>query len=163
LETIGHVVLYFLKGSLPWQNLPGKNKDEKYKNIKKKKLETTLDELCRGQPSEFKEFMEYCRSLKFEQEPDYRFCVALFEKCMKRHNLDSKVHDFVWKQNRLSKDKEALKNSMLDVIRKKPKNILPKDSVVPKESGIGGMHTGMATNQGVSGAVGTQAGTMMGM
>ena len=40
---------------------------------------------------------------------------------MKRHNLDAKVNDFTWKQNRLSKDKEALKNSMLDVIRKKPK------------------------------------------
>ena len=63
LETIGHVVLYFLKGALPWQNLPGKNKDEKYKNIKKKKLETTLDDLCRGCPIEFKEYMEYCRSL----------------------------------------------------------------------------------------------------
>ena len=40
---------------------------------------------------------------------------------MKRHNQDSKVMDYTWKQNRLSKDKEALKNSMLDVIRKKPK------------------------------------------
>ena len=29
--------------------------------------------------------------------------------------------DYTWKQNRLSKDKEALKNSMLTVIRKKPK------------------------------------------
>lgn len=28
--------------------------------------------------------------------------------------------DFTWKQNRLSKDKEALKNSVLNVIRKKP-------------------------------------------
>ena len=41
-------------------------KDEKYKNIKKKKLETTLDDLCRGCPIEFKEYMEYCRSLQFE-------------------------------------------------------------------------------------------------
>jgi len=35
----------------------------------------------------------------------------------------------------LSKDKEALKNSMLDVIRKKPKND-PKQSMMPRESGI---------------------------
>lgn len=46
--------------------MPGKNKDEKYANIKKKKMETNLEELCKGHPSEFKEFMEYCRSLKFE-------------------------------------------------------------------------------------------------
>jgi hypothetical protein len=39
---------------------------------------------------------------------------------MLRHNLDGKVLDYTWKQNRLSKDKEALKNSVLNVIRKKP-------------------------------------------
>lgn len=40
---------------------------------------------------------------------------------MQRHNFDPRVFDYTWKQNRLSKDKEALKNSVLNVIRKKPK------------------------------------------
>lgn len=35
--------------------------------------------------------------------------------------MDVKILDFTWKQNRLSKDKEALKNSVLNVIRRKPK------------------------------------------
>jgi hypothetical protein len=109
--------------------LPGKNKDEKYKNIKKKKLETSLDVLCKGYPCEFKEYMDYCRSLSFEQNPDYKYCVGLFEKCMKRHNMDSKTFDYTWKQNRLSKDKESLKASMMDVIRKKPKD--PKEETKP--------------------------------
>ena len=65
--------------------------------------------------------MEYCRSLKFEQEPNYRTCVNFFESCMQRHQFDGRVFDYTWKQNRLSKDKEALKNSMLNVIRKKPR------------------------------------------
>jgi len=56
---------------------------------------------------------------------------------MKRNNLDAKLLDFTWKQNRLSKDKEALKNSMLDVIRKKPKD-KPETSIMPRESGIAG-------------------------
>ena len=121
LETIGHVLLYLLKGQLPWQGLPGRSKNEKYNNIKKKKIETSLEELCRGHPSEFREYMEYCRSLKFEQEPNYRTCVGFFEGCMERHHFDARVFDYTWKQNRLSKDKEALKNSMLNVIRKKPR------------------------------------------
>lgn len=40
---------------------------------------------------------------------------------MSRHNYDGKVLDFTWKQNRLSKDKEALKKSLMNVIAKKPK------------------------------------------
>ena len=53
--------------------------------------------------------MEYCRSLKFEQEPNYKQCIGLFENCLARHNYDQKVFDYTWKQNRLSKDKENLK------------------------------------------------------
>lgn len=121
LECIGHVLLYFLRGNLPWQGLPGRTKTEKYNAIKKKKMETSLDELCKGLPSEFKEFMEYCRSLKFEEDPNYKYIVSLFEKCAQRNGMDLKVSDFTWKQNRLSKDKEALKNSVLNVIKKKPK------------------------------------------
>ena len=110
--------------------------------------------------------MEYCRSLKFEEDPDYKYCVSLFEKCMKNHSLDSKTLDYTWKQNRLSKDKEALKNSMMDVIRKKPK-------VVPAQGrdGIagGGLNSGM--NHGESGGMqaygasgqGAHNATMMGM
>ena len=40
---------------------------------------------------------------------------------MQRHNLDPTVCDYSWKQNFLSKDKQALKNSMLNIIRKKPR------------------------------------------
>lgn len=65
--------------------------------------------------------MQYCKNLKFEGNPDYKYMLGLFEKCMERHGYDPKVHDYTWKQNRLSKDKEALKNSVLNVIKKKPK------------------------------------------
>ena len=121
METIGHVLLYFVKGSLPWQGLPGRNKDEKYQNIKNKKLETRLEDLCNGVPQEFYDFMAYCRSLQFEEQPNYQYCLGLFRKCLQRHNLDPNVCDYSWKQNFLSKDKQALKNSMLNIIRKKPK------------------------------------------
>jgi hypothetical protein len=89
--------LYLVKGSLPWQGLPGRSKNEKYAAIKKKKIETPLEELCRGQPSEFREFMEYCRKLKFEQEPNYKTCIGFFEGCMSRHNFDLTIYDYTWK------------------------------------------------------------------
>ncbi len=79
LETIGHVLLYFLRGSLPWQGLPGRSKNEKYHNIKKKKVETSLDELCKNLAPEFKQFMEYCRKLSFTDDPDYTYIIKLFD------------------------------------------------------------------------------------
>jgi len=78
-----------------------------------------LEELTKGYPIEFKEFMEYCRSLKFEETPDYKHCVGLFEKCMVKNGFDGKVLDYTWKQNRLHRDREMLKKSVLNVITKK--------------------------------------------
>ena len=98
-----------------------------------------MDELCKGYPPEFKEFMEYCRNLKFEQDPDFKYIIGLFEKCMVRHGFDLKSNDYTWKQNRLSKDKEALKNSVLNVIKKKPK--------VEAADGDAGMHQYAATGK----------------
>ena len=86
--------------------------------------------------------MDYCRQLKFEQEPNYRTCLNFFESCMSRHNFDHRVFDYTWKQNRLSKDKEALKNSMLNVIRKKPRMQNAKDNG-------DGQNNGGAADQGI--------------
>lgn len=50
LEAIGYMLVYFMKGSLPWQGLAGKTKQEKYNLIKDKKVSTTVDALCKGIP-----------------------------------------------------------------------------------------------------------------
>ena len=97
--------------------------------------------------------MTYCRNLKFEQDPNYQHLTGLFEACMKRNSLDPKVNDFTWKQNRLTKDKEALKNSMLDVIRKKPKIGLGSTGA----AAIGGPSVTMTGNQAGIGNINNNA------
>ena len=49
LESLGYNLLYFCRGSLPWQGLKG-NKESKYLAIKKTKIGTTLEVLCEGLP-----------------------------------------------------------------------------------------------------------------
>ena len=81
---------------------------------------------------------------------------------MKRNNQDPKVQDFTWKQNRLTKDKEALKNSMLDVIRKKPKigNIQSSAAHAiagPSAAGGGQAGYGAGNNNAQAGGAGASA------
>ena len=91
-------------------------------------MEISLDELCRGYSPEFKEFMEYCRSLKFEQRPDYSTCIGFFQKCMDRHKYDGKSFDYTWKQNRLKREIDSLKNEVMGVIGKKKADDDKKDA-----------------------------------
>ena len=71
--------MYFLRGKLPWQGLRVKNKEDRYHRIMEIKKETTPDELCRGFPKEFKEYIKYTRGLEYEQDPDYDMLKNLFK------------------------------------------------------------------------------------
>ena len=48
LESMGYVLMYFLRGSLPWQGLRIKAKEDRYMKILEKKKETTSEELCKN-------------------------------------------------------------------------------------------------------------------
>ena len=71
LESVGYVLMYFLRGGLPWQGLKIRSKEDRYKKILTKKKETSSEELCKGFPEEFKEFVEYTRNLEYNEQPDY--------------------------------------------------------------------------------------------
>lgn len=71
LESLGYVMVYFLKGSLPWQGLRATTKKQKYEKIKENKVMQPIETLCRGCPSEFVMFFRYVRSLHYHDKPDY--------------------------------------------------------------------------------------------
>lgn len=77
LEAIGHMLLYFLRGSLPWSGLSGKT-EEKYKKIHQTKETLPLDTLCAGYPDAFKIYLGEARKLGFRDRPDYAALLSLF-------------------------------------------------------------------------------------
>ncbi|CAG9316660.1 unnamed protein product [Blepharisma stoltei] len=79
LESIGYSIVYFYRGNLPWQGVRTGTKQEKYQKIMEKKIGTPVDQLCRGFPQEFINYMSYCRSLHFEEKPDYDYLRRLFQ------------------------------------------------------------------------------------
>ena len=84
LEAIGYVLMYFLRGRLPWQGIPLKNKEERYRKIMEKKMETSAEELCQNFPEEFTNYVNYTRNLEYEQDPDYGFLKNLFVNLLRK-------------------------------------------------------------------------------
>jgi hypothetical protein len=53
-------MVYLFKGSLPWQGIKTKSKQEKYLKILERKKETPLDVLCKGMPGTLVEDFLMC-------------------------------------------------------------------------------------------------------
>jgi serine/threonine protein kinase len=87
LESIGYVLIYFAKGRLPWQGFAKGKEHDQLKMIGNKKIETTITELCSNLPTCFYHYIEYCRNLKFDEQPDYNYLKNLFYKCAKELNI----------------------------------------------------------------------------
>jgi casein kinase I family protein HRR25 len=69
--------MYFLRVQLPWQGLKAATKKQKYDRTMEKEMTTLSGILCRGFPSEFGLFLNYCRALRFDK-PDYAYLRKLF-------------------------------------------------------------------------------------
>lgn len=84
MESLGFVLMYFLRGSLPWQGLRATTKKQKYQRILECKQATHPDQLCRGYPNEFRDYFVHCSMLGFEDRPDYRYLKRIFRDLFER-------------------------------------------------------------------------------
>ncbi|XP_060063481.1 casein kinase I-like isoform X2 [Ylistrum balloti] len=98
MESLGYVFMYFLRGSLPWQGLKAATKRQKYERISEKKMSTPIEELCKGFPSEFATYLNFCRSLRFDDKPDYSYLRQLFRNLFHRQGF---TYDYVFDWNML--------------------------------------------------------------
>jgi serine/threonine protein kinase len=95
LESIAYILIYCLKGKLPWQFISGESKTKKYQNIKEAKEQTTLQDLCMELPLEFLIFISYCKSLKYDDIPDYNYLRCILYNLFK-HKKYSMDDEFEW-------------------------------------------------------------------
>ena len=86
LESVGYVLMYFLRGNLPWQGLKVRSKEDRYKKILEKKRETSSEYLCKDFPIQFFEYVDYTRKLEYEENPNYDLLKQKFKDVLKEIN-----------------------------------------------------------------------------
>lgn len=67
------MLIYFYKGVLPWQGIKGNSKKEKQYKIMEKKMMVPVESLTKGMPIEFSNILNYVKTLRFEEKPDYQY------------------------------------------------------------------------------------------
>lgn len=92
LESVGYMLIYFLKGSLPWQGLKYKSDSVHMEQIGSMKITTNLNKLCSGIPKQFKDYLKICKELKFEEKPDYEKLKECFRSIATEYDLNLKYN-----------------------------------------------------------------------
>lgn len=92
MESVGYMLLYLTNGSLPWQGLKRKTKDNPMDKIGEKKMMVDLKTLCQNLPDCFYEYVNYTRNLQFTEKPDYEYLRELFINSAASNNIELKYY-----------------------------------------------------------------------
>jgi serine/threonine protein kinase len=99
LESMIYILIYFLKGKLPWQDVKAKQKEERHKLISEIKSKVTIESLCENLPSEFAELLTYVKNLEFDEKPIYSKFYAFFHNLIEKLNkemIEEKDYSYIW-------------------------------------------------------------------
>ena len=114
LESAGYVLMYFLRGDLPWQNIKIKGKQDKYAKICGYKKEISSQELGKNFPSEFAEILDYFKNLGYTEDPNYEMCCRKMIDILEKQNLK---FDYIYDWTTNNNIKERKRNSSIEIKR----------------------------------------------
>ncbi|KAM3134807.1 hypothetical protein pb186bvf_013132 [Paramecium bursaria] len=112
LESLAYMLIFLLKGQLPWQNLQFTSEHDKIQQVGNMKMTMETSELCKNIPIEFGRFLDYVRQLSFKSEPNYKFCLSLFKKLQTEYQVNPKEQHFDWDLGNGQQKVEQRKSSM---------------------------------------------------
>ena len=110
LESIGYMLIFLIKGKLPWSDYLNKELGKRYEIIYNIKSNISNEVLCKDLPSEICEYMNYVKSLKFDEEPNYNELKKLFISIL--DNMNEKYDlNFSWSKKKVKKNNFSLMSS----------------------------------------------------
>lgn len=89
LESIGYMLIYLAKGTLPWKGIRTKKTMKKQIGDMKKNIKLT--ELTKELPKCFYSYMKYVKKLAFDEDPNYECIKSMFTEYI---NLDD--NKYIW-------------------------------------------------------------------
>ena len=110
LESVAYVIAYLLRGNLPWQGILCKTKEEKYSKILYRKQNIPPEQLFNGFPIELVTFINYCRKLGYDEEPDYDYLTNLFKDIIINQLNEEIDYKYDWMQNDIDLNKNIKEN-----------------------------------------------------
>ncbi len=79
LESMAYTLLFLIEGKLPWQGIPISQNGDHHGVVLRQKQDVCKD-FCRSTPSTLTSFLQYTRSLAFDEKPDYVHLHDLVQK-----------------------------------------------------------------------------------
>ena len=110
MESVAYVIAYLLRGNLPWQGILCKTKEEKYSKILYRKQNIPPEQLFNGFPIELVTFINYCRKLGYDEEPDYDYLTNLFKDIIINQLNEEIDYKYDWMQNDIDLNKNIKEN-----------------------------------------------------
>ncbi|XP_063383263.1 casein kinase I isoform X4 [Cydia fagiglandana] len=141
LEALGHMFMYFLRGSLPWQGLKADTLKERYQKIGDTKRATPIEVLCEGHPEELATYLRYVRRLDFFETPDYDQLRRMFRDLFERRGYQDDG-EFDWTGKTMSTPVGSIQTGH-EIVVSPNRAHQPFHKGTAKEAGLGG-----ATNSG---------------
>ena len=87
LISVAYMIIFFMKGNLPWQDIDSEDEVNKFTKIYLMKKNIKESELCAGLPVEIYKFLKYVQNLDFEEKPNYDYLRSLFIDLLKKKNI----------------------------------------------------------------------------
>lgn len=149
LEAMALMLIHLLThAGLSWTRNGVPKETPEHDRLKKEKARARPEDLCRGMPSEFEEFLRYCRKLRFAELPDYERWREEFRGLMAEHGF-GEDEKFLWPPPAV--DVSSIKNiscgqmlSMASQLRKAPQPT-PRRPAPLQEDGIEKILNDLAT------------------
>ena len=121
LESLCYLLLYLMKGSLPWDNVYGINENEEILLIYKIKKFMKPEILFLNLPKETAEFFKYCKKLEYEQQPNYNYLRKLLLNILNYANEKNDLN-FSW----INKNQSDISSCSNNIDKNKFKRIVKR-------------------------------------